>query len=352
MTRTARTLSVAATVVSVLFLAMLIIPVPYVVLGPTTPTNTLGADPGGSGGPVCNVKGATNPSPDGDLALTTVGINKDKPSMIQAFTGWLLHDHEAVVPRSVLYPPGKSDREANQEDKQQMADSRAAAVQAAEAELDVNDILVGGFTEGSKAKDALKVGDRIRSVNGKAVSVVADLHDVLAAIKPGATVTLGVQRGTTMVDEKVTTTSITDNGVTRTLLGFVLPTVAAEFNLANVSGPSAGMMFALCIIDKLTPDNLAAGLKVAGTGDIDAHGDVGPIGGIQQKLYGAEAHGYRYFFVPTDNCAEAKGAHIKGMQLIRVPRSVKSGATVLTSLHVAREDLLALKAGKTDLPTC
>ncbi|HVU72266.1 MAG TPA: PDZ domain-containing protein [Mycobacteriales bacterium] len=351
MTRTARTLSVAGAIVAVLVLAMLLIPVPYVVLGPTTPTNTLGTDPAG-GGPVCDVKGATNPTPQGDLALTTVGITRDKPTMGQAFVRWLLHSHEAVVPRSVLYPPGKSDQQADNEDKQQMADSRAAAVQAAEGELDTNDILVGGFTDGSKAVGALKVGDRITSVDGKAVHTVNDLHDVLLTVAPGTTVTLGVQRGTTTTDAKVTTTSVTENGVTRTLLGFTLPHVNASFNLTNVSGPSAGMMFALCIIDKLTPDNLAAGLKVAGTGDIGPDGDVGPIGGIQQKLYGAEANGYRFFFVPADNCSEAKAAHISGMQLIRVPRSTKSGDATVTSLHVARQDLMALKAGKTDLPTC
>ena len=346
-TRTARTLSVAGAIVAVLVLAMLLIPVPYVVLGPTVPTNTLGADPG-SGGPVCSVQGATNPNPQGDLALTTVGIMQNKPSLAQALTRWLLHDHEAIVPRSVLYPPGKSQQQSDQEDRQQMSDSRAAAVQAAELELDTNDVLVGGFTNGSKAAGVLKLGDRIRSVDGRAVANVLDLHDVLTHVTPGTTVTLGVQRGTAMVDERVTTTSITENGKTRTLLGFVLPHVQASFNLANVSGPSAGMMFALCIIDKLTPDNLAAGLKVAGTGDIAPNGDVGPIGGIQQKLYGAGAHGYQYFFVPTDNCDEAKGAHISGMRLIRVPRSTPT----VTSLHAARLDLLALKAGNTDLPTC
>jgi PDZ domain-containing protein len=346
-TRTARTLSVAGGIVVVLVLAMLVIPVPYVVLGPTTPTNTLARDPGGNG-PVCDVKDATNPNPTGALALTTVGITRDRPPMVQAFWRWLFHDHEAVVPRSVLYPPGQSDRQSDQQDRQQMTDSRAAAVQAAEAELDVNDILVGGFTPGSKAVGVLQVGDRIRALDGKAVATVDDLRGVLATVKPGTAVTLGIQRGTRMLDGRVTTTSVTENGVTRTLLGFTLPHVQASFNLANVSGPSAGMMFALCIIDKLTPDDLAAGLRVAGTGDIDPTGNVGPIGGIQQKLYGAQVNGYRYFFVPTDNCAEAKDAHVSGLQLIRVPRSTKT----VTSLHAAREDLLALKAGETDLPGC
>jgi PDZ domain-containing protein len=340
-------LSVAGGIAVALILAMLVIPVPYLVLGPTVPTNTLGNDPG-SNSPVCAVKGATHPNPQGALALTTVGITRDRPPMIQAFWRWLAHDHEAVVPRSVIYAPGKSDQQSDKEDRQQMTDSRAAAVQAAEGELDTNDILVGGFTPGSKATGVLQVGDRVRTVDGQPVTTVDQLRGILATIHPGTVVTLGLQRGTTTVPAKVTTTSVTENGVTRTLLGFSLPRVDASFNLDNVSGPSAGLMFALCIIDKLTPDDLAAGLRVAGTGDISNAGDVGPIGGIQQKLYGAQAHGYQYFFVPADNCGEAKGAHLSGMRLIRIPRSTKT----VTSLHVAREDLLALKAGETDLPGC
>ena len=78
-----------------------------------------------------------------------------------------------------------------------------------------------------------------------------------------------------------------------------------KFDLDNVGGPSAGLMFTLGIIDKLEPDDLTGGKIIAGTGTIDDDGNVGPIGGIPQKLVGATDAGARYFLTPPDNCAEA-----------------------------------------------
>ena len=79
-----------------------------------------------------------------------------------------------------------------------------------------------------------------------------------------------------------------------------------ELKLAeNIGGPSAGLMFALGIYDVLTPGSLTEGKTIAGTGEIDGEGNVGAIGGIQQKLVGAESDGARLFLVPADNCAEA-----------------------------------------------
>jgi PDZ domain-containing protein len=88
----------------------------------------------------------------------------------------------------------------------------------------------------------------------------------------------------------------------------------------NIGGPSGGLMFATGIYDVLTPGSLTDGKAIAGTGEIDAQGKVGEIGGIQQKLVGAQDDGARLFLVPAANCAEALGGHYdpKKMRLVKV----------------------------------
>ena len=74
-----------------------------------------------------------------------------------------------------------------------------------------------------------------------------------------------------------------------------------DFEIGDIGGPSAGLMFALGIVDKLTPGEMTAGKFIAGTGTIDGSGTVGPIGGIQQKIIGAKDAGAIMFLTPKDN---------------------------------------------------
>jgi len=91
-----------------------------------------------------------------------------------------------------------------------------------------------------------------------------------------------------------------------------------DFNLANIGGPSAGLMFSLAVVDKLTTGDLNDGKFVAGTGTITGDGKVGPIGGITHKMLAAQEAGATIFMVPAENCEEAKTAHEDGLELIRV----------------------------------
>jgi PDZ domain-containing protein len=93
---------------------------------------------------------------------------------------------------------------------------------------------------------------------------------------------------------------------------------AIHFNLANVGGPSAGLVFSLAVIDKLTTGDLSGSNFVAGTGTIDSDGKVGSIGGITHKIFAAHDAGATVFLVPADNCDEAKSAHQDGIDLVRV----------------------------------
>ncbi|MGZ6779385.1 MAG: S16 family serine protease, partial [Mycobacterium sp.] len=91
-----------------------------------------------------------------------------------------------------------------------------------------------------------------------------------------------------------------------------------HFNLANVGGPSAGLVFSLAVIDKLTTGDLSGTRFVAGTGTINSDGKVGSIGGITHKIFAARDAGATVFLVPADNCDEAKSSHQDGIDLVRV----------------------------------
>jgi PDZ domain-containing protein len=113
--------------------------------------------------------------------------------------------------------------------------------------------------------------------------------------------------------------------------------------VGNIGGPSAGMMFALGIIDKLGHTDLTGGRFIAGTGELDSanpNAAVQPIGGIQQKMAGARAEGATVFLSPAANCSDARSAVPAGMKLIKV--STLSGAV---------RSLEALKAGRS-APSC
>ena len=94
-----------------------------------------------------------------------------------------------------------------------------------------------------------------------------------------------------------------------------------DISLANIGGPSAGLMFTLGVIDKLTPGDLTSGHFVAGTGTMEVADDkatVGPIGGILLKMIAARDAGATVFLVPADNCTEALTQIPQGLQLARV----------------------------------
>jgi Lon-like protease len=113
-----------------------------------------------------------------------------------------------------------------------------------------------------------------------------------------------------------------------------------RITVGDIGGPSAGMMFALGIIDLLTPDNLTNGKFIAGTGEITAAGQVGPIGGIQQKMVGARNAGATYFLAPAGNCSDVRGAIPAGLHVVKV-----------SNLSQAVTDLEAIKVNK-PVPSC
>ena len=139
----------------------------------------------------------------------------------------------------------------------------------------------------------------------------------------GDPIEVAIERGGVAQTVTVTPVQTEVDGETVWLMGITLLSdfdfpIDVTIQLNNVGGPSAGMMFALGIIDTLTPGNLNGGEKVAGTGTIAADGTVGPIGGIRQKLWGAKDAGADWFLAPESNCDEVVGHVPDGLRVFAV----------------------------------
>ena len=104
------------------------------------------------------------------------------------------------------------------------------------------------------------------------------------------------------------------SGISRPAIGVSVESVAARIDLpfdvrvdvSDVTGPSAGLMVALATYQLATPTDLLHGRIVAGTGTIDLSGNVGPIGGIGEKVAGAERDGATLFLAPAEEAGNAR----------------------------------------------
>jgi PDZ domain-containing protein len=163
----------------------------------------------------------------------------------------------------------------------------------------------------SPADGVVRLGDIIIAVNGVRVHNADQAADAITGVEPGTPVTLRVKRGGAVKTVTVTTGQSPDDP-SQSRIGVSIvdkPPFDVHIDLGQeIGGPSAGLMFALGIYDKLTPGYLTGGMHIAGTGTIDDAGRVGEIGGIQQKIAGAVNAGATVFLVPDANCAEATGA--------------------------------------------
>jgi len=299
-----------------LLVGTLVARVPYVALGPGPTFNTLGDS---EGAPVIDIRGRQSFPDTGHLDLTTVGVRSDL-SLAEALVGWVRRD-EAVVPRELVFPPGQSDAQVEAENTRQMVQSQDAATTAALSALGIPiEVTVADVSATSPAVGVLRKDDVLTSVDGRAVTGPAQLRTMIGDRAPGASVRIGYRRAGLSAEAALVTTASTDSPP-RPLIG-VATGVSYPFTvkiaLKDVGGPSAGLMFALGIVDKLEPGSLTGGAYIAGTGEITPDGAVQPIGGIQQKLRGARGKGATVFLVPAANCADAAANRPDGLQLIKV----------------------------------
>jgi PDZ domain-containing protein len=317
MRRRGVTVILGALITALLAIGVMAAPLPYVVLKPGPTVNTLGSD---NGKEVIQVTNAPTSTSTGQLRLTTVGV-QPKVELVWAIRGWFSHD-QAVVPRDLIYPPGQTDQQVEQQNAQEFQSSQTAAETVALRELGYpTAAAVAAVTTGGPSVGKLVKGDIITTVDGAKVTGAGSLTKLIQAKPAGTTLTVGYTRGGKAGTTQITTKA---DGADKTpRIGIQVDQeqphpFKVSIDLDEVGGPSAGLMFTLGIIDKLRPADLTGGKIIAGTGTIDDDGSVGPIGGIPQKLVGAKKAGAQIFLVPKDNCAEALKNSVQGLPMAEV----------------------------------
>ncbi|MGK5445620.1 YlbL family protein [Micromonospora sp. URMC 105] len=329
MRRRGVTVLLGALLTTLLSIGVLGAPIPYVVLGPGPTVNTLGTSDGKE---VIQVSGRSTSTSAGQLRMTTVGV-QPTVKLRAAIAGWL-SDDEAVVPRELVYPPGESQEEVEKRNAEDFQNSQTSAETAALVELGYPvQVVAKEVAADGPSAGALKAGDVITTVDGVAVTTATKLVELVRAKPAGTALRIGYTRDG--VAGTATVTSREQDG--RPRVGLVPEQrqphpFTLKIDLGNIGGPSAGLMFALGIVDKLEPADLTGGKIIAGTGTIDDEGRVGPIGGITQKLVGAKKAGAKVFLVPADNCAEAVRNPQPDLPLIKVG-SLDEALTALEALR-------------------
>lgn len=319
--------------------------VPYVVLSPGPTENTLGEH---DKKPVITITGHETFPTSGALRLVTVAYKGGPDSRIDLMTalrGWV-DPTVAVVPEETIFPKSQTQEQVEEQNTAEMTNSQDSATAAALSELKIpfgSVVTVVKAEKGMPADGKLQKGDEINSVDGKAVPDVESVAETVKSHKPGDELIFNITRSGTKQDVAVKTVSGPGG---KTMVGVTMQAkykfpFTVNISVGDVGGPSAGLMFSLGIVDKLTPGEITGGKSIAGTGTITPEGQVGPIGGIAQKMVGARDAGATVFLTPADNCAEAVKAVPSGLRLVKAD-----------TLHDAVTALDALRTGKGVVPNC
>ncbi|MGG7463512.1 YlbL family protein [Plantibacter sp. YIM 135347] len=331
------------------------VPAPYVIEQPGPVFNVLGTvENDGDKVPLIEVHDTETYKTAGALDMLTVqvvGNPQRSPGWLDVVSAWF-DSSRAVVPMSVYYPPGVTSKQRDQQNAALMVDSQQDAVAAALRHLDYTvpeHVAVAAVSEKSPADGKLKLKDEIVSVNGTPVTGLDNLRSIIQDNGTDKAATFDIVRdGVASTVEIVPTTATAADGTTSAVVGigtavnYDFP-VDISIQLDNVGGPSAGMMFALGMIDKLTPGELTGGEHIAGTGTIDASGTVGGIGGIRQKMFGAKDAGADWFLAPASNCNEVVG---------HIPDGLKVFAVNTLDDSIAALTAIADHGDTSKLPTC
>jgi Lon-like protease len=292
--------------------------------------------------PLVKVKGAHSPSGAGSIYFLDV-IEK-KASEFERLFPWI-HSDATFEPANDVVPPCSTDRQAIQAQLQEMAFSQRVAATVALRRLGYHvvvrptGVVVSQLIAGTNAPCKLQPMDIIGAVNGQPTPTIAALHSVLQHVTPGAVVSLQVRRGGRARTVQIRTVAVAPN---QALVGFA-PEQAATFKLpirvsidaGNVVGPSAGLAFALEVMQKLGR-NVTHGHRVAATGQMELDGTVAPIGGVRQKVVDAHKADVDVLLVPAgDNARTARRYAPKQLRVIPV-RTFAQALRALATLPKAQ----------------
>ena len=274
-------------------------------------------------GPVKDVEGLIEVvdtqtySSEGSLMLTTVNVNLD--ITLREWIVAMFDPHQTVVLRDDV-TGGGSVEELQRQQREEMAASKRHAEEVALSALGLaqptgKGAHIQGTVNGSPASGTLRRDDVIVEINGEKVATTCDVGRAIDETEVGEEVELVIQRGR---QRRTVTLATTKNpqDPENSYIGVFMdeiryrfdPGFDVEIKTGRIAGPSAGLIFALALYDRLTAEDLTHGQDIAGTGTISCDGGVGPIGGIEQKVAGAEAQGAEIFLAPRGNATAAESA--------------------------------------------
>lgn len=289
--------------VATIFLLLVILLVPV-----TIPTRYYVENLGGAKSlkSVITINGKSDRHP-GDLMYTAVRVSG--PSNLLSLGLAAVNPHATIVDQKTFLN-GQTTEENKKMDEYYMVDAQNTAIVTAfkaagePVKLHYLGVYVLNIDPDSQFKNKLKVGDTIIKIDHQVVTNSQEFRKYVATKKRGQTVQITVKRNGKTLVEKGQLIKITAD---RAGVGFVpidhtkVDTVKnINFDLANVGGPSAGLMFTLELYSILTGKNLTHGHKIAGTGTIEKDGTIGPIGGIDKKIVSADRAGAKFFIAPND----------------------------------------------------
>ena len=291
--------------VIVLVLASLFLPSPFVILSPGNPQNILGS--------AITITGAESYPTTGKLSVTSVMVT-DPDSYITGFDvlyGWF-DKNRAVLPRVEVYPKGESAADSKKSGAEEMSSSQTNATAAALSFLGYktsSNLVITEVNEKTNAYKLLLKSDIVITVDDKKFLSASEIMRYLDQKQPGDLVSIKVLRSGGEIITKQIKLSARDDGS-----AFIGVNIQQNFDfpfevkiqLAETGGPSGGLIFALGVVEKLTQADLIRGRNIAGTGTITADGQVGPIGGIAEKIIGAKKDGVKIFLAPIENCTDIK----------------------------------------------
>jgi Lon-like protease len=250
----------------------------------------------------------------GHLLLTTVSLHEVR--VAEAIRGWFDADYE-VVSRSAIIPSGETEQDAEQRTTLQMHESQEHAAAAALAflgyQVKVTPIgaRVSGLVPGAPATKVLHRGDVIVGADAVTIRKAEEVQAIIRRHQVGDEITLKILRGSDQITLK-TKTAGNPEDPTQPIIGVFLDNVprvtlplAVDIESLGIGGPSAGLMYALGIVDLLDSTDLTRGRTIAGTGAIDIDGTVQPVGGIRQKVGAARSAKAELFLAPLIELREA-----------------------------------------------
>ncbi len=265
----------------------------------------------------------------GEIYLLTVGLRE--VNAFEWFEAQFLDERVDLVAREKIRPEGVSSEEQTRTNLQAMDESIDTAIFVAlqrlgyEVGFSGDGVVVLQVVEDTPADGALEVDDVYTHVAGVEVATAEEAAQVIRSYEIGDTITLEGGRGADPITVEITLVPHPDlEGAP--MVGVVFDTLNLELDLPvdvkvdsrNIGGPSAGMTYALTLIDLLTPGDLTNGHVIAGTGTIRFDETVGAIGGVRQKVFAARAVGAEVVFVPTSNYETALTAAGDGIEIVPV----------------------------------